>query len=150
LHPKRVVAVWLRSGSAAMFRPHPEFLQPEVPTAVYEIPTMCNPGMKEAGPLVGPLATFQEHRSHGAPIGFAPDPRTGHECGDSRYLAIPFLDACMALRLPAPGSQEQKLKAMDTSKAWLAPLLSKDAKPAADYKGNPNEAIWLPNEAVAK
>ncbi len=31
LHPDRVVAVWLRSGSAAMFRPRPEFPQPNIP-----------------------------------------------------------------------------------------------------------------------
>src|ERR1039458_9334862 len=29
LHPDRVAAMWLRSGSAAMFRTKPEFLQPE-------------------------------------------------------------------------------------------------------------------------
>jgi pimeloyl-ACP methyl ester carboxylesterase len=150
LHPDRVAAMWLRSGSASMFRSHPEFPQPEVPTAVYGIPAMSNPGMKEAGPLVGTLATFQEYRSHGAPIGFAPDPRTGHECGDSRYLAIPFLDACLAMRLPDPGSSSQTLKPVDMSHAWLAPLLSKEAKPADQFKGDPNCAVWLPNEAVAK
>src|SRR2546422_513049 len=44
----------------------------------------------------------------------------------------------------------QRLKPMDTSKAWLAPLFGDEAKPAAEFKGNPNEAVWLPNEAVAK
>src|SRR6266478_3475463 len=43
LHPERVVAVWLRSGSAAMFRTHPEFAQPQVPAEVYAIPFMLNP-----------------------------------------------------------------------------------------------------------
>ena len=47
LHPERVVAVWLRSGSAAAFRTHPEFAQPQVPAAVYAIPIMANPGVKE-------------------------------------------------------------------------------------------------------
>ena len=78
------------------------------------------------------------------------DPRTGHECGDSRYLAIPFLDACLATRLPDKGSQSQTLKPMDTSKAWLAPLFGDEAKPAAEFNGNPNEAVWLPNETVAR
>ena len=39
---------------------------------------------------------------------------------------------------------------MDTSKAWLAPLFGDEAVPAAEFKGNRNEAIWLPNEAIAK
>ena len=38
LHPDRVVAVWLRSGSAVMFLTHPEFTRPKVPAAVY-----CDP-----------------------------------------------------------------------------------------------------------
>jgi hypothetical protein len=152
LHPDRVVAVWMRSGSAAMFRAKPEFLQPEVPGAVYGIPSICNSGVKEKPnrPWLGPLATFQEYRAKGAPIGFAPDPRTGHECGDSRYLAIPFFDACLATRLPDKDSADQTLKLVDQSRAWLAPLLGDTAQPAADFKGNPLEAVWLPNEIVAR
>ena len=152
LHPDRVIAAWLRSGSAAMFRTKPEFSQPTVPKEAYAVPTMCNPGVKEKpnGPWRGPLATFQEYRAQGAPIGFASDPRTGHECGDSRYLAIPFLDACLALRLPDKGSRDQTLKPVDQSQAWLAPLLGEEAKPASEYQGNPKEAVWLPNAAVAR
>jgi hypothetical protein len=164
LHPDRVAAVWMRSGSALMFLTHPEFVRPRVPAAAYAIPMMCNPGVKEKqltretnspeqnmkGPWLGNLATFHEYRGQGALIGFAPDPRTGHECGDSRYLAIPFLDACLAMRLPDKGSTDQTLKPVDLSKAWLAPLLGEEAQPAAAFKGNLNEAVWLPNEAVAK
>ena len=155
LHPERVVAVWLRSGSAEMFRQRSEFPQPQVPECAYKVPMMSNPGAKESGPYTGTLATFKQYRLKGAPVGFAPDPRTGHECGDSRYLAIPYLDACMAMRLPDKGSTNQMLKPVDMSHGWLAALVEKDpqnatAVPAAEYKGNPLEAVWLPNEAVAK
>jgi len=168
LHPDRVVAAWMRSGSALMFLTHAEFVRPDVPAAMYAIPMMTNPGVKEKpklnadapdhgtetekmkGPWLGNIATFKEYRAKGGLIGFAPDPSTGHECGDSRYLAIPFLDACLAMRLPDKGSKDQKLKPMDTSKAWLAPLFGDEAKPAAEFKGNADEAVWLPNEAVAK
>jgi pimeloyl-ACP methyl ester carboxylesterase len=155
LHPDRVVAVWLRSGSAEMFRQRSEFPQPQIPEGSFKVPEMGNPGMKEAGPYTGTLATFKQYRLKGAPVGFAPDPRTGHECGDSRYLAIPYLDACMAMRLPDKGSTDQTLKPVDMSHAWLAALVEKDpqnaaAVPAAEYKGNPLEAVWLPNEAIAK
>jgi pimeloyl-ACP methyl ester carboxylesterase len=169
LHPDRVAVVFMRSGSALMFLSHPEFIRPNIPDALYAIPMMCNPGVKEKpvikakpeddkrtpeekmkGPWLGNLATFHEYRAKGAFIAFVPDPRTGHECGDSRYVAIPFIDACLAMRLPDKGSNDQTLKPVDTSKAWLSPLLGSEAHPAADYKGNPNEAVWLPNEAVAK
>jgi len=152
LHPERVIAAWLRSGSAAMFRSRPEFPQPEVPAAAHGVPAMCNPGAREQPntPWRGPLATFQEYRAKGAPIGFAPDPRTGHECGDCRYLAIPFFDACLAMRLPDKGSQNQALKPVDLSQGWLAPLLGEEAQPAAAFKGDAQTAVWLPNEAVAK
>lgn len=152
LHPERVIAMWLRSGTATMFRTKPEFPVPQIPPAVYAIPIITNPGIKEKNnrPGIGSLATFQEYRSKGAPIGFAEDPHSGHETADSRYLAIPFFDACLAMRLPDKGSKSQDLTPVDMSKAWLAKLDSTIAVPAASYHGNPNEAIWLPNKSVAK
>ena len=149
LHPDRVAAVFLRSGS---FRNRPNFPPAETPAAAYAVPLMGNAGVKEKdrGAWINTLATAREYRAKGGPAGFAPDPRTGHECGDSRYLAIPFFDAVMAMRLPAKGSKDQALRPVDTSKAWLAPLMGDTAQPAAAYKGNPNEAVWLPNESVAK
>ena len=57
-------------------------------------------------------------------------------------------------KLPDKGAKDQALKPIDQSKAWLAPLLGEKvgekAEPAASYQGNPKEAVWLPNEAVAK
>ena len=46
LHPDRIVAMWLRSGSVAQFRTHEEFPQPQVPAAAYANPIMLNPGVK--------------------------------------------------------------------------------------------------------
>lgn len=149
LYPDRVAAAFLRSGS---FRNRPDFPQPETPAAAYAVPVMGNAGVKEKdrGAWINTLARAREYRSHGGPAGFAPDPRTGHETGDSRYLAIPFLDACLAVRLPAKGSNSQDLKPVDMSQGWLAPFLGQTAVPASSYKGNPLEAVWLPNEQVAR
>jgi pimeloyl-ACP methyl ester carboxylesterase len=149
LHPERVAAVFLRSGS---FRNRPNFPQAETPAAAYAVPVMGNAGVKEKerGAWINTLATAREYRSKGGPAGFAPDPRTGHECGDSRYLAIPFFDATLAMRLPNKGSKEQTLRPVDMSKAWLAAFLSDTAQPASEYKGDASEAAWLPNAAVAK
>ena len=149
LHPDRVLAAFLRSGTAAMFRSRREFTQPEVPPAIYEIPTIVNFGIGERGnrPWDGSIATFEEYRAQGAPIGFAPDPRTGHFCGDSRYLAIPFFDACLQMRLT---EWNKILRPVDLSSAWLATPFGDTAMPAAEFKGDPNKAAWLPNEAMAK
>ena len=149
LYPDRVVAVFLRSGS---FRNRPTFPQPETPAAAYLVPVMGNAGVgeRERGAWINTLARTRELRSNGAPAGFAPDPRTGHETGDSRYLAIPFFDACLAMRLPPKGSKSQKLQPIDMSQGWLAPFLGQTAVPASNYKGNSLEAVWLPGERVAK
>ena len=152
LHPDRVVAMWLRSGSATSFLKKPEFHQPEISKAVYQIPIMGNAGIKEKGrgAYDGTLAKFHEYRAKGAPFGFAPDPRTGHECGDARYLAIPYLDACMALRLPDKNSSEQTLKPINMDEAWFGSLTDSIAVPAKEYTGDPVNAVWLPNKKVAR
>ena len=109
----------MRSGSAEMFRRRKEFPQPDGPRGRLQGPRDGQPQREETGPYTGALATFKQYRAKGAPVGLA-EPRTGHECGDSRYLAIPYLDACMAMRLPDKGSKDQTLKPVDMSKGWLA------------------------------
>lgn len=156
LHPERIVAIWFRSGTAYATWEKGEIPKPTIPEAAYSIPMMLNPGAKENGDKrfngawTGSMAMFKAYRSKGAPVGFAPDPRTSHECGDSRYLAIPFFDACLALRLPDDGAADQKLKPIVPSSAWLAPLLGDTAVANADYKGSVDESVWLPNETAAK
>lgn len=156
LYPERIVAIWLRSGTAFSAWEMDTITRPKISEAVYAVPVMCNPGLKEKddkrfkSAWTGGLAMFRAYRAKGAPIGFAPDPSTAHECGDSRTLAIPFFDACLALRLPAPGAKKQTLRPVDTKAAWLAAPLSDKAEPAAKYAGKAGEAVWLPNETVAK
>ena len=149
LHPERVLAAFLRSGTAVMFRPMHEFIQPTVPPESYEIPTMVNFGVGERGnrPWSGSIATFQEYRYQGAPIGLAPDPRTGHFCGDSRYLAIPFFVACLQMRL---SEWTKILKPVNLSSAWLASPFGDKAVPAAEFTGDPTKAVWLPDESIAR
>lgn len=153
--PDRVVAAWLRSGTAFPFREKGSDKTVEIPDSVYKIPSMCNPGAKERnsrpqGAWGGTLSMFKAYRAHGAPIGFAPDPRTGHECGDSRYLAIPFFDACLAQRLPPKGVDSPKVLPLVSASSWLAPLLGEEARPESKYEDDPGKAVWLPDEHVAK
>jgi hypothetical protein len=156
LYPERIVAIWFRSGTAYGFWMRGETAEPELTPQVYAIPAMCNPGIREKGDArfdgawTGTFAMFQAYRAKGAPIGFAPDPRTSHECGDSRYLAIPFFDACLALRLPDPGSTAQSLRPINLADGWLAEPLTSQAVPARAYAGDPQAAVWLPNADVAR
>src|SRR5882724_13371337 len=68
LHPDRVAAVWLRSGSAYMWQGKAGFAALETSPVVYTIPTMCNSGLEEKGrgPWTGPLAMVQDYRAKGA------------------------------------------------------------------------------------
>jgi hypothetical protein len=156
LHPERIVAIWLRSGGAIDAWSKDEIPRPEFPPAAFQIPVMCNPGIKERddprmkGAWIAATGLFQVYRRQGAPIGFAADPRSSHECADSRYLAIPFFDACLEQRLPEGSANSQALRAVDMSKAWLAPYDGGEPVPAEEYQGFVHEAIWLPNEKFAK
>lgn len=159
LHPERVAAVWLRSG-VPLLQPNPEratIKAHTVPAAALQVPMMCNPGTKEgvtvkegrfAGVWPANEAFFTEVRTRGGLIGVAIDPLTSHECGNQRYLAIPWLDACLTIRLPsAPGGA---LNPVPTATAWLAPLLGLEAVPAAQFTGDAKAAVWLPGEAIAR
>lgn len=156
MYPDRIVAIWFRSGTAYSSWTKGDIPKPEIPSAMFQIPMMVNMGIKEKGDKrfngawVQAIEMFQAYREKGAPIAVAPDPRTGHECGDSRYLAIPFFDACLALRLPDKSNISGPLKTVDLKNGWLAPLLGEQAELAGAFKGNAAEAMWLPNEAVAK
>lgn len=155
-YPERIVAIWFRSGTAFSTWEKGEIPKPEIPEAAYRIPMMLNPGAKEngdprfAGAWTGSMAMFHAYRLKGALVGFAADPKSAHECGDSRYLAIPFFDACLAQRLPDAGDASGKLKPMDAKRTWRATLLGEKAEPAGEFHGEEVTSVWLPDERVAK
>ena len=151
LHPDRVVAVYCRSGSQPVFADRPLQVPPTTITpAACGMPIMLSCGKKEAWITDKFMMTLKQYHEKGGIIGFAHDPLTDHECGESRDFAIPYLDACLAMRLPDKGAKDQTLKAVDASKGWLAAQGSDAPVPAAEFNGNAKEAVWLPNEAVAK
>jgi pimeloyl-ACP methyl ester carboxylesterase len=159
LHPERVAAAWLRSG-VPLLTSNPDRSSIKVhtiPDAALAVPLMCNPGTKEgvtvkegrfAGVWPANEAFFTAVRGKGGLIGVAVDPLTAHECGNQRYMAIAWLDACLAARLPEKSGDP--LRAMAAGDAWLAPLLGTTPAAAASFSGDPKKAVWLPNAAVAK
>jgi len=158
LYPERVAAAWLRSG-VPLLAPNPQ--RPTIkahtlPKAALTVPIMCNLGTQEGVSVPeGRFASvwpanktfFAELRSQGGLIGIAIDPRTSHECGNQRYLAIPWLDACLSARLP--DTVGAPLKPMPTANAWLAEVTGSEALPAGSYGGEPLKAAWLPSESLA-
>ena len=153
-YPERIVAIWFQSGTAFGYWTKGEIPAPTIPDAAMKIPMMANPGQKEKGherfrrAWDGNIAMFKAYRAKGAPIAFTPDPQTGHETGDSRYLAIPFFDACLKIRLP--DQVGDPLKDVNLEQGWLAPALSTDTPQSAGaFKGDVANAAWLPNKKVA-
>jgi len=162
LHPERVVAAWLRSGvpslKATTNRPAPYV----IPAAALHVPVMCNLGTKEGvtdktnrfcGVWPANESFFTELRGRGGLVGVAVDPLSSHECGNQLYLAIPWLDACLATRLPR--KLGRPLKPMPEKSAWLVPLNVLEPNsgalvPAAKFAGAKETSVWLPNAATAK
>lgn len=158
-YPERTVAVWCRSGTAFPYWKAGEIEPVELSPAAFRTPIVCNPGIKERDDerfrkaWTGGWEMFAAYRASGAPIAFAPDPRTNHECGDSRYLAIPWFDACLATRLPLPGADRPELRPAPAG--WLGTLAAdqitiEQLQPAAEFTSDQLTACWLPTEAVAK
>ncbi|WP_166831198.1 alpha/beta hydrolase family protein [Thalassoroseus pseudoceratinae] len=159
LHPNRVAAAWLRSG-APLVEPRPDRPSAkivEIPEESLEVPIMMNLGTKEGvtvkegrftgvWPIV--LQFFRPLRENGCLIGISVDPLTSHECGNQRYLAIPWFDECLQRRLP--NASGEPLRPMPKQTAWLAEVEQNDAVPMEKFTGDKLKAIWLPSERIAK
>ena len=139
-HPDKIVAIWLRSGTAFQYWRQGETPAPTIPPAAYKVPVMANPGLKEKGDerfhraWDGLHAMREAYLEAGA--GFfewAPDPRTSHECGDSRYLSILFFDFWLSQRLPEQGSSLQAVSEpmLTQWKKVMAPKLAEYTRTGA-------------------
>jgi hypothetical protein len=158
LHPQRVAAAWLRSGTPRMIADEDSSLPSmEYPKAALEVPVMCNLGAEEGVTITDGRFSgvwpknkdfFQSVSSAGGLIGVAVEPNCSHQCGNSRYLAIPWFDACLTARLPEESGDP--MNSIDQTVAWFAELLSPQIAAASDFQGDKKTALWLPNEKVAR
>jgi pimeloyl-ACP methyl ester carboxylesterase len=161
LHPERVAAAWLRSGVPPVSPGDNPGAGFPLTAAARQVPLMCNVGTKEgvtvkdnrfAGIWPTVEMFFRTLRTEGSLVGVAIDPLTSHECGNQRYLAIPWLDACLAARLPARTGEP--LRSMKAADAFLAALSADGTEPTAPvlavkFTGKLAQSIWLPNRAIA-
>ena len=162
LHPEQIAAAWLRSGVPAVKAVEGKPRAYVISEAACQVPVMCNLGTKEgvtdkasrfAGVWQGVETFFDEMRAKRALIGVSVDPSSSHECGNQRYLAMPWLDACLSARLPADSGEP--LKPMPTATAWIAPLHLGEPDivapvPADKFTGTIEKSVWLPNERIAQ
>ncbi|WP_435020016.1 hypothetical protein TA3x_001600 [Tundrisphaera sp. TA3] len=102
-HPGRVLAASFRGGCHKQFG-SPEFRARFLATAS-ELPLLFVWGRREAVPSSshfvswGPMNTmYRALRSQGSPVGRVIDPRSEHNCDDSRLIIIPFFDAVLSAR----------------------------------------------------
>jgi len=106
--PDRVLAAFLRSASV-MFRSRPELSSLKFRLPIYRFPRwLTSRRRKRKRPWTAPLP-LSRIPSQGAPIGFAPDPRTGHSVG------MPGISRSRSSTLAsnALNGMEQNLKPVD-------------------------------------
>jgi pimeloyl-ACP methyl ester carboxylesterase len=135
LHPERTVAVVARSGGWQISNPDS-----------YRVPVLFNYGHSERPRLNG-LTYYPRGRTENAPWLVAPDPVTGHECGNSRLLAIPFLDVCFRLRFP--GEAQSPLKHIDPEGSWLGHPGTHEIMEWEEGMEESLNMVWLPDRDFA-
>lgn len=94
-----------------------------------------------------PQQAFSRYRRIKAPWAIAIDPKAAHETGNSRFLAIPYLDAIINQRLPGLGNQLYPIK---VSEGWLGDMDTYAIAPIKQYKEDLMKAAWVPDEKVAR
>ena len=142
LHPDRVVAAWLRSGVPTIERDETREIDPfPITAAARSVPIACNLGTREGvtdrsnkfatvWPGVQAFAeAMRADRDAPGVIAVSVDPNTSHECGDQRYLAIPWFDACLTQRLDGDG----KLRPVEAD-AWVpVPAAAEGVETTVDF-----------------
>ncbi|MDX2023290.1 MAG: hypothetical protein SF187_23855 [Deltaproteobacteria bacterium] len=93
---------------------------------------------------------FTKARARGALVALARDLDQWHECADLRVLAIPFLDAALAVRLPQPAAPSGALRVVNESDGWLGDAANFSVSAVVAFSGDKTKANWLPNEALAR
>lgn len=159
LYPERVIAAWLRSGVPLLQDDpsQPRIRAHQLPESALKVPMICNLGTKEgysiknadfAGVWPANEKFFLRIREPGGLIGLAIDPKSSHECGNQRYLAIPWLDACMQLRLPKAASPE--LLDVSQRSSWLGDHEKIEFTAESNWHGDKKRATWLPSESIGR
>jgi pimeloyl-ACP methyl ester carboxylesterase len=140
-HPERVaVAVAEACGVDVSDKP-----------ATFKVPVLHHNGIQDL--CYNNATLFANGRKKGALWAHAVNPvvesaMDGHQVHDLRFLAIPWIDACLKDRLPEKAGSAA-LRDMEGSKAWLGDTTSRTVAAASSYKGDKLSACWFPNREIA-
>lgn len=139
--PARTIAVFARGSGSDDGRA----------ANAYPVPIVMSTGEHDIW-AIGLRSRFYKHRPSGALWTLALTKNDSHLLGKAWQMALPFFDAVITQRLPAPPPPGDvvTLAAMDASKAWLGNNDSIIAAPIGDYPDNKATASWLPDEPTAK
>ncbi|MGF1582362.1 MAG: hypothetical protein ACFCD0_23805 [Gemmataceae bacterium] len=141
-HPRRVLGVFARSMAIVDINPK-----------ALDIPMILNYGEREKKGRFQrvhqkSMESFSKNRPKGALWAIAVDPKSSHDCRNSRHLAIPFFDAILAehTRKPNKASDSQRWR----TKGWIGLANNTfDISPRTKLEKLPKLSHWLPNKAVA-
>jgi pimeloyl-ACP methyl ester carboxylesterase len=141
--PKRVVCVWARSGAITEFE-----------DTALKVPIVFNYGEREAVPKnqfeaihTNTMKAFETYRPKGAVWALAVDPKSWHDCRNSRDLAVRFFDEMLAVRLPAKGVELIDVK---EAGAWRGDAKTLEIAAIGDKPSEAKTTCWLPGEGYAK
>lgn len=152
-YPKRVIAVVnTRCGGILFSSGRSEILDldPKSVSEMLAVPVLWTIGDRD--PNVNecinyPKQIFSKFRTAGANWTIATEVNAAHEAGETRFLAIPYLDAVLAARVT---DGTTNLQAVREVQGWLGNTDTHEIAPVEQYKGNPLVAAWLPNEETAR
>lgn len=138
-HPERTIAVFARSQAVTIMN-----------EKTLAIPAILSYGVREmTGQFekvhLNSQETLTKYRPKGALWAPAIDPKSEHDCRNSRHFAIPFFDAALTQRLA-----DKKLRSIDPRKAWLGNPKTFDIAPVGKYTQDKAKAAWLIDEHVAR
>ena len=102
-----------------------------------------DPVVEEAVEL--PKEIFYKFKKVNPPWTLAIGPYTDHGTGETRHLAIPYLDAIATIRL----EQSDKLLPIDPAAGWLGEITTKEIVPINEYRGDFAQTVWLPDRQTA-
>ena len=142
-YPQRTIAmVGLRGGGFTVLGVNQQITNVPVMFSVGENDTI-NP--YETIEL--PQTIFRRYRQLDALWSLAIEANAGHETANSRWLIIPYLDALITMRL---AKDSNKILKIDRTQGWLGNIVTHEIASVDRYQGAPLEAVWLPNEEVAR
>lgn len=154
-YPDRTIALIAQRGGGVKISPSEpiKLLTSDINPAVFGMPVLYTLGGSEAVGTVYfdegldlPKKVFYRFRKAGALWAIALEADMGHGSTDSRLLTIPYLDSILTTRLT---TNSIKLLQLDEAKGWLANPVTHEIAPINQYKGDPLQAAWLPDQETA-